>query len=187
MTSARVRNAAQTRADILRAARARFGSDGYDRTTIRTVAADVGVDPALVIRYFGSKQDLFAAAAEFTLNLPDLSGVNAAHVADALLPSFFAVWEDDSTFVALLRAAMTSPADVETMQKVFASQVAPTLAAITPDHPAERAALMGAFVIGLATTRYVLATPAIAEMSHDELIQWASPVIHQLLVGPPPL
>ena len=186
MTSARVRNAAQTRDDILRAARARFGSDGYDRTTIRTVAADVGIDPALVIRYFGSKQDLFAAAAEFTLNLPDLSALNPGEVADALLPSFFAVWEDDSTFVALLRAAMTSPTAVETMQKVFASQVAPTLAAITPDHPAERAALMGAFVIGLATTRYVLASPAIAEMSHDELIQWASPVIQQLLVGPPP-
>ena len=104
-----------------------------------------------------------------------------------MLPSFFAVWEEDSTFVALLRAAMTSPTAAETMQKVFASQVAPTLFAITPDHPVERAGLMGAFVIGLATTRYVLANPAIAELSHDELIQWARPVIHQLLVGPAPL
>ena len=52
----------------------RFGADGYERTTLRAVAADVGVDPALVIRYFGSKQDLFAAAAEFTLDLPDLTG-----------------------------------------------------------------------------------------------------------------
>lgn len=187
VTSARVRNAAQTRADILGAARARFGSDGYDRTTIRAVAADVGIDPALVIRYFGSKQDLFAAAAEFTLNLPNLSAMNPGDVADALLTSFFAVWEEDSTFVALLRAAMTSPTAAETMRKVFASQVAPTLTAITPDHPAERAALMGAFVIGLATTRYVLANPAIAELSHDELIQWARPVIRHLLVGPAPL
>ena len=64
-----------TCADILAAARLRFGSDGYERTTLRAVAADVGVDPALVIRYFGSKQDLFAAAAEFTLDLPDLTEV----------------------------------------------------------------------------------------------------------------
>ena len=70
MVSTRARNAQETRADILAAARARFGAEGYERTTLRGVAADVGVDPALVIRYFGSKQDLFAAAAEFTLDLP---------------------------------------------------------------------------------------------------------------------
>ena len=187
MTSARVRNAAQTRDDILRAARARFGSDGYDRTTIRTVAADVGVDPALVIRYFGSKQDLFAAAAEFTLNLPDLSGVNPGRrrrcVAAELLRGLGGGQH-------LRRAAPRRDDEPDRRrddEKVFASQVAPTLAAITPDHPAERAGLMGAFVIGLATTRYVLANPAIAELSHDELIQWARPVIHQLLVGPAPL
>jgi AcrR family transcriptional regulator len=187
MASPRARNAKETRADILKAARVRFGSDGYERTTLRTVAADVGVDPALVIRYFGSKQDLFAAAAEFTLDLPDLSTVNPYDVADALLPSFFAVWEEDTTFVALLRAAMTSPIAAETMRQVFATQVAPKLAAITPDHPAERAGLMGAFVIGLATTRYVLANPAVADLSHDELIRWAGPVIRQLLIGPAPV
>ena len=69
----RTRNADATRADILAAARARFGAEGYERTTLRAIAGDVGVDPALVIRYFGSKQQLFAAAADFTLHLPDLS------------------------------------------------------------------------------------------------------------------
>jgi AcrR family transcriptional regulator len=187
MASPRPRDALQTRADILAAARLRFGSDGFERTTLRAVAADVGVDPALVIRYFGSKQDLFAAAAEFTLDLPDLTATKPDAVADALLPSFFAVWEDDTTFVALLRAAMTSPAAADTMRQVFATQVAPKLAAITPDHPAQRAGLMGAFVIGLATTRYVLANPAVADLSHDELIRWARPVIRQLLVGPAPV
>jgi AcrR family transcriptional regulator len=186
MASLRTRNATQTRTDILVAARARFGSDGYERTTLRAVAADVGIDPALVIRYFGSKQDLFAAAAEFTLDLPDLSAVRPDHVADALLPSFFAVWEEDATFVALLRAAMTSPTAADTMRRIFATQVAPKLAAVTPDHPAQRAGLMGAFVIGLATTRYVLANPAVADLNHDELIDWVRPVIRQLLVGPAP-
>jgi AcrR family transcriptional regulator len=186
MASPRTRNAAQTRADILAAARLRFGSDGYERTTLRAVAGDVGVDAALVIRYFGSKQDLFAAAAEFTLNLPDLAGAPPEEVADALLPSFFAVWEDDTTFVALLRAAMTSSTAADTMRRIFATQVAPKLAAVAPDHAAQRAGLMGAFVVGLATTRYVLANPAVADLSHEELIAWARPVIRQLLVGPAP-
>ena len=132
MASARTRNAQETRADILAAARARFGAEGYERTTLRAVAADVGVDPALVIRYFGSKQDMFAAAAEFTLDLPDLTGIDPDRVAEVLLPKFFAVWEDDTTFVALLRAAMTSATAADTMRKVFATQVAPVLSAVTP-------------------------------------------------------
>lgn len=186
MAAPRARNAEGTRADILAAARARFGADGYERTTLRAVAADVGVDPALVIRYFGSKQDLFAAAAEFTIDLPDLSAIAPDDVADALLARFFAVWEEDATFIALLRAAMTSTTAADTMKQVFAAQVAPKLAAVTPDHPIERAGLMGAFVIGLATTRYVLANPAIAELDHDQLVRWAGPVIRHLLVGPAP-
>jgi AcrR family transcriptional regulator len=186
MAAIRSRNAAETRADILSAARRRFGTDGFERTTLRAVAADVGVDAAMVIRYFGSKQNLFAAAADFTIDLPDLTGVDPDRLAELLLPRFFAVWEHDSTFVALLRAAMTSPVAAETMQQVFAQQIAPKLTTTTPDHHEQRAGLMGAFIIGLATTRYVLQNPAVANLGHDELTRLAGPVIRQLLVGPAP-
>lgn len=186
MVKTRARNADGTRADILTAARARFGNEGYERTTLRAIAADVGVDPALVIRYFGSKQQLFASAAEFTLHLPDLTGLAPDEMADALLARFFAVWEADTTFVALLRAAMTSQEAAATMRHVFATQVAPTIAAVVPDHPGPRAALIGSLVIGLATTRYVLEAPAAKAMRHEELIGWARPVIRDLLVGPAP-
>jgi AcrR family transcriptional regulator len=185
MTTTRPRNAIQTRADILAAARRRFGAEGYERTTLRAVAADVGVDAALVIRYFGSKQDLFAAAADFAIELPDLSNVDPDEVAGILLPRFFAVWEDE-TFVALLRAAMTSQVAADALRRVFAEQVAPKLITATPDNPIQRIGLMGAFVIGLATTRYVLLNPPIANLSRDELGRWATPVIRQLLVGPAP-
>jgi AcrR family transcriptional regulator len=185
MTATRPRNASQTRADILSAARRRFGAEGYERTTLRAVAADVGVDAALLIRYFGSKQDLFAAAADFAIELPDLSSADPDEVARILLPRFFAVWEDE-TFVALLRAAMTSQVAADTLRRVFAEQVAPKLITATPDHPIQRIGLMGAFVIGLATTRYVLVNPPIANLTRDELSRWAAPVIRQLLVGPAP-
>src|SRR5260370_35763610 len=124
MTSHLTSNAPRTRADILAAARLRFGSDGYERATLRAIAADVGVDPALVIRYFGSKQDLFAAAAEFTLDLPDLTAVHPDDVADALLPSFLAVWEDDATFVPLLRVAWTTQPAADTLRRICATQSA---------------------------------------------------------------
>lgn len=88
--------------------------------------------------------------------------------------------------MALLRAAMTSPIAADTMREVFALQVAPPLAAITLDHHEQRAGLFGAYVIGLATTRYVLANPAVADLEHDELVRWVAPVVKQLLVGPAP-
>jgi AcrR family transcriptional regulator len=182
----RSRDAARTRADLLAAARRRFGSDGYERTTIRAIAADVGVDPALVIRYFGSKQELFAAAADLNLNLPDLAAVPPDQRGEVLLARFFAVWEDDETFLALLRAAMTSESVARTMRNVFITQVAPAFGAAVADHPRERAGLLGAFIIGLATTRYALAAPGVAAMSQAELTAWAAPVINQLLTGPVP-
>jgi AcrR family transcriptional regulator len=184
VSTSRSRDASKTRADILAAARQRFGSEGYQATTMRAVAADVGVDPALINRYFGSKQELFAEAAEFAIELPDLTNVDRGDIADVLLSRFFAVWEQDSTFLALLRAAMTSESAADTLRRVFATQVAPALIAVTPDHPAQRAGLMGAFVIGLATTRYVLANPAVASLGRAELIRFARPVIHQILLSP---
>jgi AcrR family transcriptional regulator len=186
MTTTRPRNASQTRADIVSAARSRFAAEGYERTTLRAVAADVGVDAALLIRYFGSKQDLFAAAADFSIDLPDLAGVDPEKIATILLPRFFAVWEEDETFLALLRAAMTSQVAADALRRVFAEQVAPKLITATPDHPVQRIGLMGAFVIGLAITRYVLLNPPIANLSREELSRWAAPVIRQLLVGPAP-
>lgn len=123
---------------------------------MRGVAADVGVDPALIIRYFGSEQELLAEVAEFRIDPPDLSTVDPDRIADVLLSRFFAVWEQDTTFLALLRAAMTSESAADILWHVFATQVAPALAAVAPDHPAQRAGLMAAFVIGLATTRYAL-------------------------------
>jgi AcrR family transcriptional regulator len=182
----RARNADTTRAAILAAARIRFGAEGYDRATLRAIAADAAVDPALVIRYFGSKQQLFAAAADFTLHLPELTGMTPDGQAAALLDRFFAVWETDTTFVALLRAATTSPQAAQTMRTVFATQVAPTITAVVPDHPVARAAMIGALVIGLATTRYVLEAPAATALTRDELTAWVAPMVRDLLTGPPP-
>src|SRR6201991_1769588 len=179
MSAQRPRNAAQTRADILAAARRRFATEGFDRTTLRAIANDVGVDAALVIRYFGSKQDLFATATEFTIKLPDLSGAAPDDIAGMLLPRYFAVWEDDQSFLALLRAAGTSQVAADTLNQTLAANVAPTLRAATPDNHRQRVALTDAFVIGLAMTRSILANPPIANLSREELSSWAGPVFQQ--------
>ena len=186
MATQRPRNAAQTRADILSAARRRFATEGFEPTTLRSIAADVGVDAALVTRYFGSKQDLFATATEFRIDLPDLSGADPDDIAGMLLPRYFAVWEEDHTFLALLRSAGTSRIAADTLNQTLATHVAPSLRTATPDHHRQRIALTYAFVIGLAMTRSILANPPIADLSREELSRWAGPVFRQLLVDPAP-
>ena len=70
------RSSEQTKAVILAAAREQFAKSGFERATIRAIAADANIDPSMVMRYFGSKDQLFAAAADFDLELPDLSDVD---------------------------------------------------------------------------------------------------------------
>jgi AcrR family transcriptional regulator len=186
METSRPRNAAQTRTDILAAARQRFADDGYERTTLRAIAADVGVDAALVTRYFGSKQDLFATATEFRIDLPDLADTDPEDLPGMLLPRYFAVWEDDMAFLALLRASGASQVAADTLNRTLATHVAPALHAATPDHHDQRVAMTDAFVIGLAMTRSILANPAMTNLSREELGAWAAPVFRQLLTEPVP-
>lgn len=186
MPPKRPRSSPATRAAILAAARARFSAEGYERTTLRTIAADAGVDAALIIRYFGSKEGLFAAAAAFDLKLPDLAGLDPAQLGHVLLPRFFAVWEEDTTFLALLRASMTSPAAAAAMREVFAAQVAPALAPLAVDHTAERAALVGSLILGMVVARDVLANPALSALGREDLIAWLTPLLVQALTGPAP-
>src|SRR6266516_1776718 len=61
----RSRNAAETRAALLAAARVRFARDGYEATNLRVIAADVGVNVALISRSIGSKEGLFKTVLAF--------------------------------------------------------------------------------------------------------------------------
>ena len=171
---------ADTRAAILRAARARFAADGYERATIRAIAADAAIDPAMVMRYYGSKDRLFAAAAEFDLRLPRLGA--PPHGA-ALVRHFLTVWEAGDTFVALLRAAASHEAARERLHAVFEGQVVAATERLAPDRPRERAGMIATQMLGLALTRYVLALEPVASMPADDVVAWIGPSIDRYLTG----
>ena len=183
---ANARDGEATRSTILATARSQFGNHGFERTTIRSIASAVGVDPALVMHYFGSKAELFAAASRFDVTFPDLSGVAPHRVADVLLPMFVAVWGPEGPFLPLLRAAATNRAAADALLEVFVDRVAPALAAVVPDRAAERAALVGSQLLGLAVARYILCIPALTAMDNASLIEWLRPVITHYLAGGAP-
>lgn len=187
MNATTPRRSDPTRAAILAAARERFAADGYERATIRAIAAQAEIDPAMVMRYYGSKERLFAAAATFDLQLPDLGGLPRSGYGEALVRHFLRRWEGDGPFLALLRAAVTNDAARDRMRDIFATQVTPLVATVSPA-PGEttaRAALIASQLLGLALCRDVLLLPAIEAMPEEEVINWIAPTIQRYLTGSP--
>src|SRR3954453_16726485 len=184
--------AERTRAAILRAARERFAADGYEGTTIRAVAAAAGVDPSMVMRYYGSKQGLFAAAAEFDLALPDLPRVPAERLGEQARDHFLPRGEGDDDGDALrvlLASAATSPEAATRMQDIFRAQLAPVVAAAGPHDErtaATRAGLVATQMLGLAICRYVLRLPPVVALDLAAVVAWLGPVVHRYLTDPEP-
>jgi AcrR family transcriptional regulator len=176
----------RTRAAILAAARERFGADGYERATIRAIAADAAIDPAMVMRYYGSKEKLFAAAAEFDIRLPDFGDVPLESLGEVLVRHFLERWEADDSLRVLLRTAVTNEVAVERMRGIFAAQLAPTLRVQAVDQPDVRAGLVASQVLGFALCRYILGFPPIATMPDDEVVAWLGPTLTRYLTSPAP-
>ncbi|GGO92454.1 TetR/AcrR family transcriptional regulator [Wenjunlia tyrosinilytica] len=185
-TTSTPRRSDRTRAAILAAARKRFTAEGYERATIRAIAADAAIDPSMVMRYFGSKEQLFSAAADIDLRLPDLSGVPREELGRAIVEHFFTAWEgvpDDDAFLVLLRSAVTNEKAAERTREIFRDQVRPALMAVLGEEGAERASLVSCQLLGLALGRYLIRLPGVSSMSADQVVDGLSPCIQTALTG----
>jgi AcrR family transcriptional regulator len=182
------RRSESTRTAILAAARERFAADGYERATIRAIAKDARIDPSMVMRYFGSKEGLFAAAVTLDLRLPDLTQVPRDEVGRALVTHFLRLWEENEELTAMLRVGVTDQTAAERLQGVFRDQLMPVARQACPDPeqvPA-RAGLCAAQVLGVALTRYVLRLPPVVALHREEVVAWVGPTIQRYLTAPSP-
>jgi AcrR family transcriptional regulator len=171
-TEARARKSDETRARILHAARKRFVGEGYERTTIRGVAHDAGIDPALVIRYFGSKDGLFLAVTPTDLGIPDLRSVPRNQAGAAMVRQFFVRWEaPDGCLQILLRAAVSNEDAAERGREVFRTQIVQAVANLRGKSGSEKvASLVATQLLGLAYCLYVIRLPALTSMRRETLI-----------------
>lgn len=182
MTEADARpRSADTRARILEAARNQFGRHGYDRATIRAIAAEAQIDPSLVMRYFGSKEHLFTVAAEFQLRLPEIAALPADEIGAAVVGHFVERWDHDDTLLALLRRAATDSDAAERMRQIFATQLVPHAVAISAStsEGERRAGLAATQILGMALCRYVLRLPPVVAMDKDEIVAWLGPTLQR--------
>jgi AcrR family transcriptional regulator len=177
----------RTRATILDAAKRIFATAGYERTTIRDIAAAASIDPAMVIRYFHSKEELFARTAEFDLRLPDLRAVEPHKIGETLVRHFLSLWEGDGAYQGLavmLRSAASNESALAKLKDVFSAQVLPALArAEGPLSPGDRAGLVASQLLGLAFCRYVIQLKPVVDLPHDLIVRELGKTLQSYLAG----
>jgi AcrR family transcriptional regulator len=159
------RNAGDTRARILAAARARFSRDAYENVGTREIAAEAGVDAALVNRYFGGKEKLFgeAVAGAFRVedHLPDSLSALGEHLVHLVMNKPDSAGEGFDPLRLLLRAS-GSPATAALVSARFHAEFVQPLGKLLRGRDAElRAALIASYVIGLATMKHALGSPVL--------------------------
>ena len=181
----------QAKEAILGAAREQFTAHGYDGATLRAIAAEAGVDVALVSYYFGSKSGLFVES----LRLP----VNPAAVIDALLAdgtqdlgrrlvtALLGVWDDPATGAPLATLLRASLGQSDLMGDFLERQVLTRMAsAIDAPDARERAGAAAAQVLGLVVSRYVLRVEPLASADPEVVVALIGPTLQRYFDGPAP-
>lgn len=179
-----------TREEILTAARSVFGAVGFDRATIRSIAADAGVDPALVLHHFGTKQQLFAAAhslpIDLSVMLQAIQAVPQSQRGEFLTSMYLGLFAaEGSPMLSLLRAAATNE-DAARMLREFIEDAVLSHADELAPGPGSRLRLATAasHLIGTIVGRVLLGVAPLADVELDELVTLISPSIQRYLDDP---
>ena len=180
-----------TREAIAEAARRQFAELGYDRATLRGIAAEAGVDAALVMRFYGSKDALFLEV----MALPPVVAEAIASLADGptatigrrLAEVIVGMLENPRSRAVVLgriRSASSHPDAAALVRETVTRDLGRLVAAVTDDEPETRAVLVGSQVVGLAFARHVVRVEPLASLPAAEVIDYLAPTFQHYLVGP---
>ncbi len=183
-----------SRQAVLDAARRRFHADGYQSVTMRSIAADAGVDAALVSYFFGSKQALFGAAMELDANPAELIATaldgDLAGLPERLLRTLLEVWDDPvrgRPLRALIGGVGHEPAIARMVREMLEREmIAPIAARISGEDAQLRAGVAAAQLSGIVFARYLLQIEPVASASADELVEYFGPALSRVLRAPRP-
>jgi AcrR family transcriptional regulator len=155
---------AATAQRILKAAQIEFGEHGLEGTTVRAIAQRAEVDPSLVIQHYGSKNDLFAIAAQ--LHRESTDDDVAEHLLEVLDVRLDELPPETR---ALVRSMLTAPEAASAMKEFLDERVANLARAIDHDDAELRAALTVSSILGLTIARHFLKLDALTEISEEQI------------------
>ena len=181
--NARTEQRRRTEARILDAATRIFLAAGYERTTIRAVAAAAGVDAGLVMHYFGSKQELFRRVIE-TAPVPEVSDA-PGQAAEQILASLAGRLANEPTAsLALLRSMLTNPEAASAASAAIDRYQAQIAQAIRADDAGLRAAIISAITIGVVVSRHLIKSDDLADADPEHVISLLRPCVLALATPP---
>jgi len=180
-----------TRDSIRAAAGRQFAEQGFDRTSLRSIAAEAEVDPGLVSHFFGSKHKLFVAVVELPFDpatvIPRLFGGDRDAIGTRVAGFLAGVLEDPAArqrMVGLVRAAASEPeAAVMVRERLTRDVFTPMVAQLGVPDADLRASLLASQVVGLVMARYVVAIEPLASLPAPALAAAIAPNLQQYLAG----
>jgi AcrR family transcriptional regulator len=181
-----------TREAILAAAGRQFALHGYDRASLRGIAAEAGVDQKLIAHFFGSKQQLFIAAVGLPLNpaevLPAILAGDRATIGErlaALLVDILEQPELHQRFTGVVRAAASEPEVARMLREFLGRELfGPAAELLGSEDGPFRANLVGSQIVGLVMARYVIAIEPLASMPPGAVAAAVAPTLQRYLLGP---
>jgi AcrR family transcriptional regulator len=180
--SSRAEQRRQTEDRILEAARRMFADVGYERTTIRAVAAAAGVDGGLVMHYFRSKEGLFARAASFAPEEAPTGG--PGEVAEQLLDSLARRLDGEPVAsLAVLRSMLTHDDAAEDFRAAAAPRLEQLTAALPGADARLRAGIIGAITHGILIERYLLKLGGLETADPQAIVALLRPCFRLLAEG----
>lgn len=180
-----------TREAIVEEARRQFSERGYGRATLRSIARAAGVDPRLVLHYFGSKQELFSASVELPIEPEAVVAAifaggeqGVAERAARLMVSVIDDPERRRPMMALLRGAVTEPEAADAIRRILTERLLqPVAERVGGEQPALRASFMASSLVGLMTVRHVVGLAPLADATREQLVRALIPAFEHYLHG----
>ena len=184
-----------TRASILDAARRTFAEKGFDKASIRAIAGDAGVDPALVHHYFGTKEQLFLAVMDAPINpaelIPQALAGPHEQAGVRLVRMVLTVWDSPAgaAALAMFRSALSNEWTARLLREFVVTQILRRAVGELVLDPAEapmRSSLVATQMAGLMVARYVLKLEPLASGDIEVLAAAIGPNVQRFLDDPMP-
>ena len=181
---------ADTRAQLLAAARLEFAERGYEGATVRRIAERAGVDPAMVNHWFGGKEALFTASLDIPVTpaqiLAEILPGDPEQLGGRIVARFITVWDASGGGpLAALIQSVAGHEEAARMLREFVQNVlvGPIVGAVAPDRHELRGSLVGSQLLGLGMARYMLKLEPLASAGHDVVIAAIAPTLQRYLTG----
>ncbi|BCJ77754.1 TetR family transcriptional regulator [Catellatospora sp. IY07-71] len=181
-----------TREAIVAAARRLFVEKGFDAATMRAIAAEAQVDPALVHHYFGTKEQLFVTVMQFPMAPSEMIGEVTAGGAEQagmrLVRLFVTIWDSPVGAIgaSVIRTAMSNDLSMKLLREFLNTQILRRVVADLGLDPAQaplRASLVASQIAGLAMMRYIMKLEPLASLPPEQVVAAVGPTLQRYITG----